>query len=577
MKMTKLQIRQSLHSAVNIFWPYIIIISGLLLITGCSSTELTGTGSQSGNGRITCKVYNSDGTPAQGASVYLRSNNFVADTTGAGSGKSVRSKSNDYTDTNGVFFIDSIDTGNYFIEVNDGKSHAALLGCSVTESDSIVNLSGATLQPTGCIKGTFTSAPDDSVALYIQVLGLDRIAIRDTTAGEFLISDVPVGSYTLRMSASAAEYEPLEISNINMNNSDSADLGNIDFLPQNKWLNSRHIYINTTSSGAAVSGTVTGFPVVVRLNAGNFDFSKAKTNGSDLRFAKQDGTWLPYEIERWDAVNHLAEIWVNVDTIFGNDSLQHFIMYWGNDKAISRSNSTSVFDTSSGFAAVWHLSDNKETVIDATANHYNGTDLQIQTRANGNIAYGHYLESPEDCIEVTKMCNPGSEDFTVCAWIKQTVAMKRQTIISKSVGGGPVPYYGWLITLDEHGALQAFIATDSGSWGDPHTFSITSLDSITDTLDWHHVAVVINRSVSNNCRLYIDGRDVTKLPVSGDIAGLGSVENDLPLRIGSTTTGYSNWNGSIDECSFSLSARSADWISLSYMNQKENDRLVVLK
>jgi hypothetical protein len=41
------------------------------------------------------------------------------------------------------------------------------------------------------------------------------------------------------------------------------------------------------------------YPVPVQLNKDNFDFSQARDDGGDLRFATADGKLLPYEIELW--------------------------------------------------------------------------------------------------------------------------------------------------------------------------------------------------------------------------------------------------------------------------------------
>jgi len=70
------------------------------------------------------------------------------------------------------------------------------------------------------------------------------------------------------------------------------------------------------------------------------------------------------------------EIWVKVDTIFGNDSAHYICMYWGTSAVGSRAhhrlsnqcfgngfgglsdrvtNGAAVFDTANGFQGVWHL------------------------------------------------------------------------------------------------------------------------------------------------------------------------------------------------------------------------------
>ena len=119
---------------------------------------------------------------------------------------------------------------------------------------------------------------------------------------------------------------------------------------------------------------MTGFPVLIRLTGSAFDFSQAQTSGGDLRFAKSDNTPLPYEIERWDPAAGMAEVWVKVDTVLGNDNTHAITMYWGNPNVADSSNGAAVFDTASGFQGVWHLGEAGNTVAkDATINGFNGT------------------------------------------------------------------------------------------------------------------------------------------------------------------------------------------------------------
>ena len=80
------------------------------------------------------------------------------------------------------------------------------------------------------------------------------------------------------------------------------------------WSSSRTLYLNTNpTTGANVAGDIVNFPVLVRLTSSNWP-TGAKSDGTDIRFSKNDGTHLYYERERWDNENHLAEFWVLVDT-----------------------------------------------------------------------------------------------------------------------------------------------------------------------------------------------------------------------------------------------------------------------
>ena len=149
------------------------------------------------------------------------------------------------------------------------------------------------------------------------------------------------------------------------------------------WKYSHPVLLNTSQSGADIKGDVYNFPLLVRLDEENFDFSQAKPDGSDIRFTKSDYSPLEHEIERWDQSSYQAEVWVKVDTLFGNDSLQWIMMYWGNEDAQDRSNAAAVFDTASGFQGVWHLAGDQNE-YDATANSYDGVAYGMAEGLSGN-------------------------------------------------------------------------------------------------------------------------------------------------------------------------------------------------
>src|SRR6185295_8586255 len=122
------------------------------------------------------------------------------------------------------------------------------------------------------------------------------------------------------------------------------------------WSRFKDVTINTTSTGANVSGPVANFPVLVRLTSANADvFSQAATGGADVRFTNSNGgTRLSHQKERWDSAGQAAEFWVLVPNIAGNANTT-IRMYWGKSGAADSSKGTAVFDTANGFQAVWHM------------------------------------------------------------------------------------------------------------------------------------------------------------------------------------------------------------------------------
>src|SRR5476649_355818 len=79
------------------------------------------------------------------------------------------------------------------------------------------------------------------------------------------------------------------------------------------WTSRKKITIDTGASGVPIAEAIGTTPVLVRLHDGNFPFTAAKSDGSDLRFiAGDDKTPLAFHIEKFDSLLNEAFMWVNV-------------------------------------------------------------------------------------------------------------------------------------------------------------------------------------------------------------------------------------------------------------------------
>jgi len=106
----------------------------------------------------------------------------------------------------------------------------------------------------------------------------------------------------------------------------------------NQWNYSQEIII-TEKAGK----TLTDYPVPVGLNSSNFNFSKAKIDGSDIRFFSGNQT-LNYWIETWNPKNEEAIIWVKVPDVPASGTSE-ILMKYGNSGAIAAaSNGKKTFD-----------------------------------------------------------------------------------------------------------------------------------------------------------------------------------------------------------------------------------------
>src|SRR6185312_3802652 len=79
------------------------------------------------------------------------------------------------------------------------------------------------------------------------------------------------------------------------------------------WWNGDWSYRTKISIAAGKLAGTERMPVLVRLHDGNFKFTDAKEDGSDLRFvAADDKTPLKFHIESYDNLLGVALIWVDV-------------------------------------------------------------------------------------------------------------------------------------------------------------------------------------------------------------------------------------------------------------------------
>jgi hypothetical protein len=355
------------------------------------------------------------------------------------------------------------------------------------------------------------------------------------------------------------------------------------------WAHNRDIVLNTSTTGANVAGTVTGFPVLVRLvEAESTVFAQARPGGADLRFAKSNGSPLPYQIERWDSTARRAEIWVRVDTILGNNSTQSIRMYWGSAGAADSSKGAAVFDTASGFQAVYHMADPNDSLArDATRNGYNATPgntggvnpasvpaaIGVGKSLNnklGSNETGAYYTIPNTNTAAPKLnFNSDGDVYTLSAWVK---AHSLPDFSGTAPRMGVIMKYG-TASNHQYGMLGVGNNSDPTTrWSGNHKSTTGEAwnEAAATTGVWQHVVVVrsgggVGASQTTGV-IYVNGEPSAIAPTGNGTSTNNGTGGDLVFGA------YSNLqrflDGEIDEIRLSNTARSADWIKLNYENQK---------
>jgi PKD repeat protein len=323
-----------------------------------------------------------------------------------------------------------------------------------------------------------------------------------------------------------------------------------------QWTYHQKIYINTTS--LSLTTNIANFPLLIRVSPASMDdYSNVKAKGADIRFSKSDNTTpLSYEIENWDGTSGV--IWVNVDTVFKNNSFQYIVMHYGNAGAADSSKGSKVFQTSNRFAGVWHINDN---FLDATSNANNGTNNGT-TDVAGIAASGKSFNGTTSTITLTNPLTTtlGTGWPTLSFWQKSPVMTSggRGWDCAAFIGNDQASNVGdiWYGVTDSN---KIGVKAGNGA-------AVMSKTTLNDST-WHYVAMT--RKASNGAiSIFIDG----KLDTSGTSDSL-SKTGDTLKTFGRNMDGK-YITGAFDEIRVEDTARSADWILLSYGTQKPNQATV---
>jgi len=542
-----------------------------MLIAGCANQlEAPGGSSVSGNARVKGFLFDGNGNPAIGAQTYLIAVGYNPrrDPALPAAHKAV-------TDSLGAYHFDITDSGDFNIQAISAGGKTVLVK-GVRIAGTVDSVAADTVRDPGVIKIALPADIDPNSG-YAYIPGTLITADARGAQGAFIIlSQVPPDTVkSVFIAANLTAMPRVLQENFVVSSGDTAIIVNPG------WRHQRKLFLNTATSGAGVNAMVIDFPVFIRLGMswGAFNFSEANGRGEDIRFTKADGAPLSYEIEAWDSLKAYAELWVKVDTVFGNTADQYIVMYWGNPSAVSASNSVKVFDTASGFQGVWHMETTQpDTVYDATANHYNGVTYPPGTKAANpwNNGIGRFFDGTA-CIVMphtasSKLSVAPNGNYSILAWV---YVQKQDTAFRVIAGKGGSQYF---LTMNSQGQdlgwnMAACVDSAASTWKSAADKTSVKYD------DWNLLVGVCRGAEVN---LYVNGSLISSPGVSvQDFASISrSAGGSFTIggfgpsdQHGPQSGGY--FYGVIDEVQVHTIARGPDWIRLFYENQQVNDSLVV--
>jgi hypothetical protein len=542
----------------------ILIVSAMIALMHCSTkpTEVTG-GTETGDTKVSGVIRDSEGAAASGVEVLMVSAEFDAI---AGEAETIL---RDTTDSRGAYAFQVSDSGTYTIMAVELEKRTSLLIPDIDVSGDSLEVDDDTLKAPGAIL-LYLSELEPYFGAYLYIAGTpaaQELADSDWEAGYVILDSLPAGPLpaVLYLAPDGMATEVVAANTLVIISGDTvfADI-------YAAWGSSSPVYCNTTAQGADVQGDVTDYPLLIRLTADNFAFSQAQENGEDIRFAKSDGSPLSYEISRWAPSVPAAEIWVRMDTVYGDDDTQHLILYWSKDDALPKSAGEAVFDTAAGFLAVWHLDEAGSVApggyADATHYDHHGTGVSMtgNSGVEGIVGGAQDFDGSSDYIYI-----PGSVDgaldlredgfYTISAWVYTDVLdWYYHTFIGKGDN-----QYNFQVSAENQ---WHFVETQSNG-----QYEVTEVPAVAQT--WTHVTGVRNGAEQ---LLYVNGIMVDNTIT---IKSYNATPNTLyEINIGRNDERPEQaFDGKIDEPRISGAARSADWIKLCYENQKPDQTLVEIR
>lgn len=314
--------------------------------------------------------------------------------------------------------------------------------------------------------------------------------------------------------------------------------------PAHAWWNSdwtarRAFTINTADTGAGVKETQASVPVLIRLHTGNFDFTGANIDGSDLRFvAGDDKTPLSFQIEKFDSTAEQALIWVQVPKLEGGKDKQQIWLYSGNDGALAAGDGKAVY--APGFVLVQHYAEASGAPQDSTASVIPSGSLTGTHTPGGVIGAGVKFDGTQslDIPAAPKLVYGAAPGMTVSLWVKPDVAGQTAELL----------HAGQTLTLALEGGK--LVARSGG---------VTVAGPEVPATGWSLVAVTLG---SGKLGVYFNGALVGE-------AAAAAADAALDLKVGS------GFKGEVDELELSSVARSADWLRLAAMTQgPDGDKVV---
>ena len=309
-----------------------------------------------------------------------------------------------------------------------------------------------------------------------------------------------------------------------------------------KWQQRKKIQFDTSAKGADIKDNLADVPVLVRLHTGNFTFSNAKADGSDIRFVgADDKSPLKYHIEKFGPKEELALIWVKVPRISGGSVQDSIWMYYGNPSSPDGQEAGGTYDVNQ--VAVYHLGEKDGSPKDSTAYGNHAASFTGKLGIPAAVGSGAQLSGGAELKIAGSPSLKFDKGFTFSAWVRLGQSSGNARLFSWNDGKQSI-----VIGIDGTKAYCDVAPGRGQSAATPKTAALTPAR-------WHHLAVTIDPD--KQVALYLDGKEAATAKFKGSV----------PAPSTDIVIGGSAFAGDLDEVQLSNVARPGGWIKEAFQSQ----------
>jgi biopolymer transport protein ExbB len=315
------------------------------------------------------------------------------------------------------------------------------------------------------------------------------------------------------------------------------------------WTVRKKITLDASPAGGNITDPIGTAVILVRLHDGDFSFSTARDDGSDIRFiAADDKTPLTYHIEKYDSLLGEAFVWVKVPDLKPGAATTIWLYYGDTGtKSAPGAADTKGATYDDDTVLVYHFAEHGAPAHDSTS-YGNDSQNPVTTIDGSLIGPGLRLDGKSLVTIPAKdsLAWTDGGSLTWSAWINPTLAQPNAVIFSRRDG-----VTDFVIGLDNEIPFVEINGVRSAA-GAPISAA-----------SWHNLAVTVSGGTTT---LYLDGASYgtlsaglpalkTDLTLGGDAAGANAATPTVPFV------------GGVDELEIDKTARPVGLLKIAAQGQ----------